>query len=997
MYKKIFFTVAHLILVVGVSASARATESATRHLNRAKELLNFERWEDARFELLQAKHKLNNVNTSINEEIERCLIICAVELQRDYVSLKIVEFEEQYKPTLRDNNVTFFKAIEAFNRKDYDAAKSGFESLDYSDLTADEVQRADIRMAYISFKSGDYNETKRYTSRISKVSDVRDHARYYDSYIAYVNGDLDSAKEGFKTLTSSNTYGNIAPIYLLQIESQQGNYQYVVENSEKILSRATDPQKGDILITLSEAHFKRNEFNKVVEYLAIYTAHGGTMGRNENYMLGFSKYQLGQLTEAQQPLREACGADDEMTQNASFHLADCYLKAGDKRQAMYSFAMASNEQFNAEIAEDALFNYGKLQYELGGGRFNEAINILTRYIERYPENKRAYEVKKLLIAAYYNSDNYDAAYKAIKEVKNPDAEIRSALQKIAYFRGLEAFQSGDFTLARQCLEESAAVDVSVKYSALARFWIGEIDYLDGDFSAALKNYNIYLSRAPKGDPTYSMALYSTAYALLKLELMGESLQYFKRYLTQQKADTPMVADANNRIGDILYGQRNFTNATQSYKIAERSQSAQKYYAQYQIALIDGIQSRNSNKIKRLENIVTVDKGDYVEDAMYELGRTNISQENYRQAVLVLERFIVKYPHSQMQPRALSDLGLAYLNLGDKKTSIKYYDRAIKSAPQSSVSKDAIQGIREIYVDQGDAKGYFQYAEKMGLESDLNAVAKDSLSFASAQRIYLAGEDISKATKSLSDYISDYPSGYYLSDALFLVSDCYLKSDKKPEAISSLSKLAERGANQYSERVYDRLSSLTLSEKMYKESAEAYRKLYDIAKETTKKELAMEGYVDATIKIDDDETTIKMADDVLKHADSGAKAIVKAKYAKATILRERGEWNEATKLYADLSKEPTTAMGAEASYYIISDAYRRGKGKDAEALILKFAETQTNQAYWLAKAFLLLGDIYVDRSDAFQARATYQSIVDGYDNAKDGIIEEAKGKIERLQE
>ena len=40
------------------------------------------------------------------------------------------------------------------------------------------------------------------------------------------------------------------------------------------------------------------------------------------------------------------------------------------------------------IAEDALFNYGKLLYEQGGGHFNEAINVLNRYMALYPDSSR---------------------------------------------------------------------------------------------------------------------------------------------------------------------------------------------------------------------------------------------------------------------------------------------------------------------------------------------------------------------------------------------------------------------------------------------------------------------------------------------------------------------------------------------------------------------------------------------------------------------------------
>ena len=37
-----------------------------------------------------------------------------------------------------------------------------------------------------------------------------------------------------------------------------------------------------------------------------------------------------------------------------------------------------------------------------------------------------------------------------------------------------------------------------------------------------------------------------------------------------------------------------------------------------------------------------------------------------------------------------------------------------------------------------------------------------------------------------------------------------------------------------------------------------------------------------------------------------------------------------------------------------------------------------------------------RNDAFQARATYQSIVDGYADRTDGIVEEARQKIDALK-
>jgi TolA-binding protein len=81
--------------------------------------------------------------------------------------------------------------------------------------------------------------------------------------------------------------------------------------------------------------------------------------------------------------------------------------------------------------------------------------------------------------------------------------------------------------------------------------------------------------------------------------------------------------------------------------------------------------------------------------------------------------------------------------------------------------------------------------------------------------------------------------------------------------------------------------------------------------------------------------------------------------------------------------------------VVEIAYESGNYSGAEKLVYEFAGKNTPHQYWLAKSFLLLGDIFVIRDNLFQARATYQSVVDGYTNKKDGIIAEAKARVESL--
>ena len=87
---------------------------------------------------------------------------------------------------------------------------------------------------------------------------------------------------------------------------------------------------------------------------------------------------------------------------------------------MQSFAMASNAEFDSAIAEDALFNYGKLQYELGAD-VQRSDSGTQRYVAQYPSSPRVRTAKELLAAAYYNSHNYDEAYEIIASYPDPDA------------------------------------------------------------------------------------------------------------------------------------------------------------------------------------------------------------------------------------------------------------------------------------------------------------------------------------------------------------------------------------------------------------------------------------------------------------------------------------------------------------------------------------------------------------------------------------------------
>ncbi len=574
-----------------------------------------------------------------------------------------------------------------------------------------------------------------------------------------------------------------------------------------------------------------------------------------------------------------------------------------------------------------------------------------------------------------------------------DADIRAALQKITYFRALEAYGEGDLQAAQRYLAESAAANVSPKYAALNDFWQGEIAFAQGDYPVAAAKYNAYLRRAPRSAREYALAWYNLGYCAFDRDDMAQARSAFGRFLDAYAPRDRYRADAFNRVGDAAYAERKFDEAVASYDRAIALGTPEMHYARYKRAVTLGILGRASEKQQALRQIIADGEGDYVSEASYELGRSFIAQERYADGAAQLERFVADYPSSPRRAQALSDLGLAYLNLGDREKSLRYYDMVVGSSPQSSEAKEAMQGIREIYVSEGRVDDYFDYASRAGVESDLSAQSRDSLSFVAAQNLYLADKP-EAAARSLRDYVENYPKGYYLTDALYYLSDCYLRTGARDEAIGTLTTLADRGQNRYTEQVLEKLSELTFADKRYDEAASAYRRLYDAATTRSGREAAMTGYVRATVAGGDGERIAAMAADVAEHPDAGATALRESKYAWAGQLRAGGRKAEAVKLYKELASEVKTRQGAEAAYYVIESLFEGGDLDATEKAVFAFSEREPD-SYWLAKAFILLGDVYVRKGDNFQARATYQSVADGYTPADDGIVDEAKARIAKL--
>ena len=136
-------------------------------------------------------------------------------------------------------------------------------------------------------------------------------------------------------------------------------------------------------------------------------------------------------------------------------------------------------------------------------------------------------------------------------------------------------------------------------------------------------------------------------------------------------------------------------------------------------------------------------------------------------------------------------------------------------------------------------------------------------------------------------------------------------------------------------------------------------------------------------------------------DAGADVALKreAGYIKAKSLLAVSRRSEAMAALDTLAADKNDAYGAEAAYMLIMDSYDRGDFDQVETRVYAFSDAGSPQTYWLAKSFIVLGDSFAERDDLEQARATFESVRDGYSptGEEDDVLDNVAHRLKKLAE
>jgi tetratricopeptide (TPR) repeat protein len=949
------------------------------------------------FDSYTTKHAGENSELVSNSEFYSSL--CALKLFNNDAESRVTEFLNGNPDNPLRNEAALNLANYLYQRKSYNRALNYYELVDKKRLKSEDLPEYEFKKGYCYFLRDDFNNARyAFSQVINSGSKYKVPALYYYGHINYAQANYETALEAFMQIRDDENFGPIVPYYLTQIYFKQQKYDEVVKYAPAMMENVTEKRSAEVSRIIGESYIELNLYKEAIPYLENYMKTSGKITREDRYSLAYAYYKTGNYQQAAALFAQVTGSDSQLSQNALYHMADCQLKLGDKNKARMAFSSAAKLSFDPEISEDALFNYALLTYELDYSPFNEAVQALNEYLDKYPNAKRTDEAGRYLVLAYMNAKNYRLALASIDKIRNKSTEIQKAYQKIAFYRGLELFSNLNFSDAVELLSSSTRYgNFDNRIYALSFYWKGEAYYREGDFRKAVDNYNTFLAQTgiSKFDE-YALAHYNLGYCYFSLKQYADAALWFSRFTSKAaKQSSELITDAYNRLGDCYFIRQEYAASIAFYDKAVQSGKGNVDYAMLQKGMVLGILGRDSEKIATLNQLAqSYPKSTYQADLLFQSAESYVKLNQYEKAIEMYKKVISEYPKSSYVKKSLLNLGLLYFNSNRNDEAIRCYKQVLADYPGTDEAENALIGLKNVYVDMNDVDSYYAYVKSLGVLTASDLIEQDSLSYLAAEKIYMTG-DYEKAARSLKSYIDKHPDGRFLLNAHFYYGDCNYRANNNAEALVSFDYVIGRPQNRFTEPALLGASRIKLREKDYGAAAEYFRKLEEVAEVKSNLLESRMGLLKCYYLLEDYSRVIETADKILLAEKLSPEQERETRFLKAKSLLARDRQMLALEEFKKVAVEVKSAEGAESKYRIAEILYQRKELDQAEKEISEFADKTTPHQYWMAMCFMLWADIFRDKGDDFQAIQTLQSLIDYYENSDDGIITKAMEKKKLL--
>lgn len=1000
MKRRISRFICALICCTPILTSAQTSEKITSPVNLYKEGRNLFLQKNYAAATPPLKAFIRQEpNASLREEAEYMLVCSAYELKDKNSITLLRNYLEQYPDTPYANRIYALLAAGYFYEEKYDEALALFNSTQLDLLGNEERDDMTYLLATCYLKTGNVKEAAIWFETLKASSKKYDNdCAYYISYIRYTQKRYDEALKGFLPLQDNPKYKALVPYYIAEIYAIRKNYDKAEIVAQNYLSvYPQNEHAAEMYRILGDASYHFRKYHEAINAFESYLERDASPRRDALYMLGLSYFQTGVYSKAAETLGEVTGTNDALTQNAYLHMGLSYLQLAEKNKARMAFEQAAASNADMKIKEQAAYNYALCIHETSYSAFGESVTVFEKFLNEFPNSQYTEMVSNYLVEVYLNTRSYEAALKSIERIAHPGTRIMEAKQKILFQLGTQAFANASFEQAIGYFNQSVAIgQYNRQTKADALYWRGESYYRLNRMTEAARNFREYLQLTEQtNNEMYALANYNLGYTAFHQKDYAQARNWFLKYIQLEKGENrTALADAYNRIGDCFLNERNFDEAKHYYAQAESMNASSGDYSFYQLALVSGLQKDYSGKITLLNRLAgKYPTSPYVINALYEKGRSYVLMNNNNQAIASFKELLSRYPESPISRKAAAEIGLLYYQDGNYNQAIDAYKLVINKYPGSDEARLAMLDLKSLYVDMNRIDEFAALAASMPGNIRFDASEQDSLTYIAAEKIYGRGR-IEEAKSSFNKYLQTFPEGSFSLNAHYYL--CLIGKEQKNYDMILLhsGKLLEYPDNPFSEEALIMRAEVQFNLQQFADALASYKMLKEKATTTDRRLLAETGMLRCAHLIKDDAETIHAATALLAEAKLTPELANEALYYRAKSYMNQKADKKALADLQTLAKDTRNLYGAEAKYLVAQQYYTAGEYAAAEKELLDYIERSTPHAYWLARSFVLLSDVYMAMDKKLDARQYLLSLQQNY-HANDDIEGMIESRLEKL--
>ncbi|NHF57993.1 tetratricopeptide repeat protein [Flavobacteriaceae bacterium TP-CH-4] len=974
------------MVFVGFSQETKVYTHDDKDYQDALALYNNEQYQAAQTIFAKVKNSTDNLETKANSAYYEAN--AAVRLNQLGADRLMEDFVEKY-PTSTKRNSAFADVAEYyFETGKYPYALKWYNKVDQNALSRKEMDKFNFNYGYSLFSSGKQKEAERYLDKVSDSPVYGSQAKYYMGYISYQQDDYEEANQRFDEINDPELLEEKLSYYQADMNFKLGKFEEAIALAKQQIPKSDRTEKSELNKIIGESYFNLNQYANAIPYLEQYRGKRGKWSNTDYYLLGYSYYKQGDFANAIQQFNKIIGGTNSVSQNAYYHLAECYLKLDKKQEALNAFRNASQMDFSPEIQKDAYLNYARLSYEIGNA-YEPVPQVISDYLEKYPNDSHTQEMQELLVDSYITSKNFAGAMELLE--KNRGFASKATYQKVAYYRGIELFLDGDHAGASEALQKSLDSAEDMLFKARASYWKAESDYLLNRFDEALANF-LAFRQNPMASSTeeYKELNYNLAYTYFKLRDYPKAISNFTDFTDSGSNDTQKLYDGYLRLGDSYFVTRKYWPAIETYNNALALSGPQKDYAAYQKAMSYGFVDKRDTKIEELDRFVSAyPKSTLKDDALFELGNTYVSTGREQQGLQTYDRLIDEYRGSSLVPQAMMRQGLVHYNASRNERALGRFKSVVRDFPNTQEAVQAVATAKLIYVDMGRVDEYAAWVKDLDFV-EVTDSELDNATFESADKQNLEGKK-EAAIRGYEKYIQQFPNGLHSIKANFNLAQLYFAKGQKEKALPHYKFVADKGGSEYGEQALTRVCEIYIGNNDYGNALPYLERLEATADIQQNRTFAQSNLMKGYYQQKNYDQTLAYAEKVLSTSsiDNRIKSDAQIMIARSAIAT--GDVAKAESAYEEVLKIATGETAAEALYYNAYFMNQSGEYENSNNAVQKLAKDYAAYKEWGGKGLIIMAKNFYALGDAYQASYILESVIGNFSQYPE-IVSEAKGEL-----